>query len=97
MTVSDDGVGMSNDVANRAFDPFFTTKALDEGTGMGLAMVYGFLQQSKGMVRLTTQLDEGSSFRIYLPAACEAAAQAATDKSDTASAERKPHRFPEGR
>lgn len=79
MTVSDDGVGMSKEVANRAFDPFFTTKALDEGTGMGLAMVYGFLQQSKGMVRLTSQPGEGSCFRIYLPEACEATAKAAAD------------------
>jgi signal transduction histidine kinase len=97
MTVSDDGIGMSNDVASRAFDPFFTTKALDEGTGMGLAMVYGFLQQSKGMIRLTTQLDKGSSFRIYLPAACESAEHAATDTSDTGSAAHTPHRFPEGK
>ena len=76
MTVSDDGVGMSNDVANRAFDPFFTTKALDEGTGMGLAMVYGFIQQSNGVIRLTTQLDKGSSFLIYLPAEGEPASTA---------------------
>jgi signal transduction histidine kinase len=50
--VIDSGVGMGRDVLARVFDPFFTTKPLGQGTGLGLSMIYGFVKQSKGQIRI---------------------------------------------
>jgi PAS domain S-box-containing protein len=69
ITVTDDGVGMSSEVRSHVFEPFFTTKAEGKGTGLGLATVYGIVQQAHGHVRLTTKPGEGTSFRVYWPAA----------------------------
>ncbi|MFW5832536.1 MAG: PAS domain-containing protein [Pseudomonadota bacterium] len=69
VTVSDDGVGMSPEVAAQAFDPFFTTKATGSGTGLGLSSVYGFAKQSGGHARLVSRPGEGTSVRLYLPRA----------------------------
>jgi signal transduction histidine kinase len=66
--VSDTGTGMSPDVLAQAFDPFFTTKPLGEGTGLGLSMVYGFAKQSEGHVRIYSEVGQGTSVKIYLPA-----------------------------
>ena len=65
--VSDTGTGMPPDILARAFDPFFTTKAAGHGTGLGLSMVYGFAKQSGGQVRLYTEIDNGTTVRLYLP------------------------------
>jgi PAS domain S-box-containing protein len=65
--VSDTGVGMSSEVKARAFDPFFTTKPTGQGTGLGLSMIYGFAQQSRGQVRIYSEEGEGTTVRIYLP------------------------------
>ena len=65
--VTDDGAGMSEDVRLRAFDPFFTTKDVGKGSGLGLSMVQGFVQQSGGSVSLLSCQDDGTSLRIYLP------------------------------
>ncbi|MDW4497939.1 transporter substrate-binding domain-containing protein [Sulfitobacter sp. D35] len=65
--VSDNGPGMSDEVRRRATDPFFTTKDAALGTGLGLAMVYGFVQQSGGALRLYSEPDIGSTVRLYLP------------------------------
>jgi len=67
LSVVDDGAGMNPDVIARAFDPFFTTKPMGEGTGLGLSMIYGFVQQSGGHVRLCSKLGQGTTVTIYLP------------------------------
>ncbi len=67
VVVTDTGTGMSPDVIARAFDPFFTTKPTGEGTGLGLSMVYGFVIQSGGHVRLSSEAGEGSSASVFLP------------------------------
>ena len=67
LCVTDTGVGMPGEVIARAFDPFFTTKPLGEGTGLGLSMVYGFVQQSGGNVQIVSEVGRGTTVRLYLP------------------------------
>ncbi len=65
--VTDTGEGMPPNVIERAFDPFFTTKPTGEGTGLGLSMIYGFVQQSGGHVLLSSEKGQGTMVSIYLP------------------------------
>jgi PAS domain S-box-containing protein len=65
--VTDTGTGMSLEVKTRAFDPFFTTKPMGQGTGLGLSMIYGFARQSGGQVRIYSEVNAGTTVRIYLP------------------------------
>jgi len=67
LTVSDTGVGMPPDVQARAFDPFYTTKPMGQGTGLGLSMIYGFIRQSEGAVRIDSEVGRGTTVEIYLP------------------------------
>ena len=69
VSVADTGTGMTEDVRSRAFEPFFTTKEVHKGTGLGLSMVYGFANQSGGTVTIDSEIDSGTTIRIYLPRA----------------------------
>ncbi|WP_114376928.1 PAS domain-containing protein [Elioraea thermophila] len=69
IAVADDGVGMTAEVLARAFEPFFTTKGSGKGTGLGLAMVYGFARQSGGEVRIDSAPGKGTTVTLWLPAA----------------------------
>jgi len=79
LSVADTGAGMAPDVIARAFDPFFTTKPAGQGTGLGLSMVYGFVQQSGGHVRLRSEVGQGTTVTIYLPRHLGAGAEAAEE------------------
>ncbi|MGJ7494098.1 PAS domain S-box protein [Variovorax sp. RT4R15] len=69
IAVVDSGTGMPPDVLAKAFDPFFTTKPIGQGTGLGLSMVYGFVQQSLGHVRIQSEVGQGTTVTLYLPRA----------------------------
>jgi CheY-like chemotaxis protein len=74
ISVSDTGTGMSREILAKALEPFFTTKEIGKGSGLGLSQVLGFAKQSGGGIRIDTRLGEGTTVRIYLPRAAEAAA-----------------------
>lgn len=67
IAVSDTGVGMAPEVLSQVFEPFFTTKPLGQGTGLGLAMIYGFTRQSGGFVRIDSSPGHGTKVVLYLP------------------------------
>jgi PAS domain S-box-containing protein len=74
LSVSDDGSGIAPEILSQVFEPFFTTKAVGKGSGLGLSMVYGFAKQSRGHVRIYSELGHGTTVRLLLPRSRRAAA-----------------------
>lgn len=77
--VGDDGAGIAPENIGRIFDPFFTTKPVGEGTGLGLSLSYGIVQEHGGRIDVRSEVGSGSTFRVWLPVAQEAARQATGD------------------
>jgi CheY-like chemotaxis protein len=77
--VEDNGVGMDEVTRSRIFEPFFTTKGVNQGTGMGLATVYGIAKQHHGWVEVQTAPNQGATFRVYLPVTDRAIEPATTE------------------
>jgi PAS domain S-box-containing protein len=86
VAVSDTGAGMTPEVLEKVFQPFFTTKPLGQGNGLGLSMVYGFIKQSGGHISIYSEVDHGTSVKMYLPRKMEAGG-ADDGKAESASAE----------
>lgn len=85
LTVSDTGSGMDEQTIDKIYDPFFTTKGMGKGTGLGLASVYGIVQDHGGCIACDSQVGQGTTFRIYLPAMPDDAPEASPPSSSETS------------
>ncbi|MGC9365188.1 MAG: ATP-binding protein [Fidelibacterota bacterium] len=80
--VSDNGKGIPGDIRDKIFDPFFTTKASGRGTGLGLSVVYGIVKKHGGWINFYSEVDKGTRFNIYLPAAGKVTTSDQTDERE---------------
>ncbi len=74
VAVSDNGKGIPSDIIDKVFEPFFTTKEVGKGSGLGLSMVYGFVKQTGGHIKVYSEIDQGTSIKLYLPRAASTVA-----------------------
>jgi signal transduction histidine kinase/CheY-like chemotaxis protein len=82
LRVKDTGTGISDEIAGQIFDPFFTTKDVDQGSGLGLSVVHGIVENHHGFIRMESKLGEGTEFRIYFPTIEESALLAPSEKKE---------------